>query len=301
MASLNRLGIMVAGSTAAVVIVIYGMYIGITHLIFKPTPSKAPVQAAASPIPSADNYAIDTDNDGVPDLVENVYHTNPHKADTDGDGTNDGEEIAKGRDPLKPGPNDLVQDVATGNDLPNPNTYTAKYLATLPTNLARDQVLNKDRIQAFIEQNKGSILPELPAGMIQTSTATGKQAIQDYIDAISSTHNTAIKDVSSSDIEGAYKAYYSNPTTSSALKDIGTVLENNVAALKKVSAPQEAAAIHAKLVAASQALVDNVKLLEGTPTDFVGGLIGAKKIEDLGPIFQSISDDISTLEKKYKL
>jgi hypothetical protein len=44
---------------------------------------------------------VDTDNDGLTDYdEENIHGTDPAKADTDGDGTNDGDEIAAGTDPL---------------------------------------------------------------------------------------------------------------------------------------------------------------------------------------------------------
>ncbi|MCL4177578.1 MAG: Ig-like domain-containing protein [Verrucomicrobia bacterium] len=44
--------------------------------------------------------AIDRDQDGLPDVVEAVYGTDPARADTDGDGILDGAEIAQGTDPL---------------------------------------------------------------------------------------------------------------------------------------------------------------------------------------------------------
>jgi hypothetical protein len=51
------------------------------------------------------NNLTDTDKDGVPDQDEiNIYKTNPGKADTDGDGFNDREELIKGFSPLNPQP-----------------------------------------------------------------------------------------------------------------------------------------------------------------------------------------------------
>ena len=72
--------------------------------------------------------ARDFDKDGLPDVVEDVYGTNPSKSDTDGDGIPDGAEIEQGTDPLgglvvrtgviatvkTPG---AAIDIATGNDL----------------------------------------------------------------------------------------------------------------------------------------------------------------------------------------
>ena len=44
--------------------------------------------------------APDFDKDGLADVVEAVYGTNPLKADTDGDGIPDGAEVEEGTDPL---------------------------------------------------------------------------------------------------------------------------------------------------------------------------------------------------------
>ncbi|MEO8428278.1 MAG: Ig-like domain-containing protein, partial [Verrucomicrobiota bacterium] len=72
--------------------------------------------------------AIDSDHDGLPDVVEAVYGTDPGKADTDGDGIPDGAEVENGTNPLDglptqtgiiatartPGP---AVDVCVANDL----------------------------------------------------------------------------------------------------------------------------------------------------------------------------------------
>lgn len=44
--------------------------------------------------------SVDLDKDGLPDVVEDIYGTDPRKADTDGDGIPDGAEIEQGTDPL---------------------------------------------------------------------------------------------------------------------------------------------------------------------------------------------------------
>ena len=50
------------------------------------------------------NSTVDTDHDGLTDYQEvHVYHTDPLKADTDGDGYNDGDEVKNGFNPLGPG------------------------------------------------------------------------------------------------------------------------------------------------------------------------------------------------------
>lgn len=58
----------------------------------------------ADPVPAPDPMAIDTDGDGLPDLLELQLGTDPLNPDTDGDGVHDGDEVAAGTDPLNPPP-----------------------------------------------------------------------------------------------------------------------------------------------------------------------------------------------------
>jgi len=53
----------------------------------------------------------DTDLDGLKDWEEELWATDPNKADTDGDGTPDGEEIRQGRSPVVAGPNDILDEL----------------------------------------------------------------------------------------------------------------------------------------------------------------------------------------------
>lgn len=63
----------------------------------------APIENPTSTAPIL-RLNIDSDADGVSDQDEiGIYHTDPRKADTDGDTYPDGEEIEKGYNPLGPG------------------------------------------------------------------------------------------------------------------------------------------------------------------------------------------------------
>lgn len=79
----------------------------------------------------------DSDKDGIADWEERLSGTDPFRADTDGDGTVDGIEVASRRDPLKPGPNDVISPAKEPNfatsstDLAGiKKEFYAKYLAT---------------------------------------------------------------------------------------------------------------------------------------------------------------------------
>lgn len=51
---------------------------------------------------SSADASLDADNDGLTNLQEYQYNANPGEADSDGDGMNDGDEVAIGRDPNDP-------------------------------------------------------------------------------------------------------------------------------------------------------------------------------------------------------
>jgi hypothetical protein len=93
----------------------------------------------------------DSDNDGLSDYDEiHVYGTDPYKADTDGDGRSDGEEVLAGTDPLVADHaraltlnNNASKDVTVyivfiGGLTGNGGTYTAKYFQDQDCNVYRE-------------------------------------------------------------------------------------------------------------------------------------------------------------------
>lgn len=59
------------------------------------------------------SFATDTDpdKDGLSNIDESYWNTDFQNPDTDGDGFLDGEEVASGHDPTKPGPDDSLKDM----------------------------------------------------------------------------------------------------------------------------------------------------------------------------------------------
>ena len=67
------------------------------------TPAAPTAPTTTSATPACPNPTLDSDKDGLPDCREAELGTDPHKADTDGDGLSDGDEVLKyGTNPLNP-------------------------------------------------------------------------------------------------------------------------------------------------------------------------------------------------------
>lgn len=293
MRPLNTFGFRVAAVTALVCAVVFGVYWGASKL-WDQWSERVPVQV------SQEEQTQDRDNDGIADLYEGrFYGTNPTTADTDGDGVSDLAEIEAGRNPVVAGDNDGIKP-PTGQNVSSPQTYTQQYLAQLPADIPREEILQQERITAFVDARRGTLLPSLPPETITTTATSGTEAVRSYLDSISSAHNKELHQVTSSDLEAAFRLLIGTGQSAS-LQDLVTNLEQNVALLIAVPVPQEAAELHRMFVAASQALAANAKLLRNTNTDFVGALIGARNIEELGGVFQDVASRVKALEEKYGL
>jgi hypothetical protein len=290
---INKMGWRVVGMTTVVVLVVVGIFWGGQKLLNR----DGKLDTTPSGSLSLTDRTQDSDGDGMADLYETAYYgTDPHNPDTDGDGMSDRDEILAGRDPLIPGPNDASKP-ATGAQITQVDTFTKKYLASLPEDIPREQVLDQVRLEAFVEANKGTLLEPVT---IRSAEAEGKEAISAYLDAVSSTHNKDIGVVTSADVEAAFRLLI-NTQDKRPMQGIVDVLNKNVTTLRQVPAPNEVSGLHEKMIAATQALLTSSESLLNIDQDFVGGLIAAKKIEELGSVFQEMANSVRELETKYGL
>lgn len=297
MKEVNLLGLKVVGLTVVVLVVLFGLYWG-GRLLLSPG-ARLGDDGPASGQSLVDSQR-DTDGDGMADFYEvTYYHTDPNNPDTDGDGVNDLQEVTSGRDPVIAGPQDESKPT-TGSAVADVDTYTGQYLAGLPDDAARGEILDQSRLEAFVESSRESLLPEIPVEELHITELEGEGAVSDYLDAISSAHNSSIQPVTSADLEAAFRLQI-NSSNGEPMRLIVDALDRNLTTLKLALVPAETTALHTRLLAASQALRDNATLLRDIDDDFVGGLVAAKNIEDLGAIFQEIAADVQSLEEKYGL
>lgn len=174
----------------------------------KPSDPSMPVEIARDPSLAS---LEDADRDALLDWEETLRGTNPKNPDTDGDGTQDGAEVASGRDPKVAGPDDSIETVAATLDA----KLSAEYEAT------RDRGTLTDRFaQSFAEQyvslkadggftqedqqdllgtlsgiaggGGGALSSQYRADLIPILADTSVESLTRYADAVSSAHVNGI-------------------------------------------------------------------------------------------------------------
>lgn len=269
-----------------------------------PTPTAYGLLPTASPSLQLPTVRADADSDGLPDDLERIYQTKPDDADTDGDGFQDGLEVANGYDPTKKAPGDKISipaasPAALAEGDPRPATFTEQFLARTKLPPDPQSVLKSDELGGFVaEANVRGFLPEVKDSDLVIVGAAGKAAVSRYLDAVSPRQNPAIRPVSAGDIAAGFETF-TKTGNAQPLQDIVATLSKNVDELKQAPVPGEAVALQKQYVAASLALRDNTRKLLDYRTDYVGALVASSRIENLRGVFQAVEQGIEDLEKKY--
>jgi hypothetical protein len=123
---------------------------------------------------SGKNVFLDSDQDGLSDAEEQVYSTDPHNPDTDGDGYSDGAEIASGYNPLIPAPNDKILTPKTTQN----NSLTSNTTDSTEDNASSTITAPGD------DQNKTNELSQQVTNLIQTKSASNQNINVDDLDNI---------------------------------------------------------------------------------------------------------------------
>ncbi|MDA1168764.1 MAG: hypothetical protein O3A36_00305 [bacterium] len=256
----NKVGIRIAGITLALALAMFGLSKAVAFLV-----SQTPETPATTP--------------------------NPTSA-----------QIVQPPSPATTLPPELQKQISAYKESANETLgeYTKKYIQSLPAESEKNEVLAPTKVEEFVNTNKEALLPALFAGTVKTTTASGKEAIVKYLDAIAPSHNPAIKPVTGEMISAALIKQESGEDIQ-ALAPVHASIESNFNLFKNVQAPKEAVELHTKLLQATLALMNNVTLLQNIQKDFVGGLIGQKNLADLNAVFTEIGTQILALETKYNI
>jgi len=112
----------------------------------------------------------DSDGDGLKDWEEELWGTDVNNPDSDGDGTPDGEEISIGRNPTVAGPNDLIsenksnQEILSSNskdgvELTKTEIFSRKFISEISNHSGKldDQAISsisKSLVSTLVNDNK---------------------------------------------------------------------------------------------------------------------------------------------------
>lgn len=167
--------------------------------------------------------SIDSDNDGLSDWEESVYGTNSSNPDSDDDGYLDGEEILSNHNPLKKGPDDLMEsrDDAKSSEKDTATKNLSKivienYIKTIQNqdsqNISSDKLsqillesFDSDRLttESFNEALKSNLFYFIPPDLdkdIKTSSDNSEKNIKQYWTDINKTLSKIIKNTPSQNL-----------------------------------------------------------------------------------------------------
>lgn len=194
----------------------------------------------------------DGDMDGLSDWQEELWKSDPRNPDTDGDGTNDGEEIAADRDPTIPGPNDI---------LINPSDYFQSEVDF--TNFASGTVSDKLSIDLFSKylglKQKGAITQEQQTQLVdevarkvaQEATLESRYALSDFVIVASSkesvrTYGNEFARVSMANLERMDS--YKTLSEVRYLAQMATAYKEFAAEMSGIEVPTVAQDVHVQIV-----------------------------------------------------
>lgn len=214
--------------------------------------------------------ARDADQDGLKDWEEELWKTDSDKADTDGDGTPDGEEIRLGRDPLKAGPNDLL-DRATLE-----NKTTLLQASTTDTDLVAQQffasyLARKQSGQPFTADDERALFTDFfanppPLSAIAVYQPADLTLISEPTDADYRAYGNALASAflaHASDGPNELEIFddatlHEDEKTLAKLEGRALVYEGLLADLKALKVPEPAAAIHGDILTALGSIASSI-------------------------------------------
>lgn len=260
----------------------------------------APASLVVDKLPS-ELQSLDSDKDGLKDWEEVLLGTDPHKSDTDGDGTSDGAEAKAGRNPLVKGPNDRAADTAKATIAAQELTQTeklardffARYLELNQAGLSKD----KESQTALVEEVlKSGLVISIPKTYsikdILTTPDNSKDSIKKYGNQIAAVleqyrlkgRDEAVIAKESFDKEDPEILKEIDPIISTYKKILGD--------LTKVPAPSEIASMHVELINAINIFLFSAESFRGSDTDAIRGIQAVKEYPIAGKTLASSLQNI---------
>src|SRR3989344_5661358 len=250
---------------------------------------------------------LDTDQDGLKDWEEILWGTNPSLADTDGDKTEDGDEVEANRKPARAAPNDSL-DAATAT-LPATLTAPAIKLNTterigrglweryLAIKLSGGELSADDRvalIQSVVQEEEG-----MPIGKSYTRTdikiipQSDNETLKRYAEAMGAVLERNQSQESELEIINRYTL---DETKTAELEKLGTIIalyENVIAEALKIEVPQPLLEFHLSFLNISVAIKTSIMGMQKIASDPIIALDAMGNYNSATEQFVAIMQDLN--------
>lgn len=262
---------------------------------------------------------IDSDSDGLTDTEEErIYHTDPLKPDTDGDGYRDGDEVKTGHDPL------TNENGSKGNASTTADASSQEYnrfIATNPDDLSKidpTKYLDSNTIQDISSGNPSDqsidklaslalsnvaisqtqVLPTIPDSAINISSASGKQAVQQYLFSLGS---VLLQYAPFSDQKEmvTYITAAANGDTAKT-QSLINMAKSSEAQIKTIPVPAELVDIHKKAIGVMQLFQKSAAVLANAENvDSTSGMTATNQLRIIANAVDDLATTLTDIMKKY--
>lgn len=228
----------------------------------------------------------DSDADGLRDWAEVLYHTDPQKSDTDGDGTPDGEEVKLGRNPAAPGPDDLMATSTLTQDGPDGQSQnlTRQLALQIGTLLAQraanpDLPFDSQTAENLVNNVVGTAPNEIPPSLTKKDIIIGndssKKAFQEYQLAFGKIFTGSFRHrAAKQDVEIFAEAMDAQDYEKlKALDQYVAGYDREIAQYKNLSVPSQLSSLHLEYINLAIAQKEVIRKLRNAGEDVVGATV----------------------------
>ena len=241
----------------------------------------------------------DTDNDGLLDWEEELWRTNSELMDTDGDGTNDGDEVKVGRNPKIAGTcsdnncSDKLQNPeelsthSTSSGQEKPSTFTAKIAQEFGKNyFAGKGVVGGEALSAQAQQSLAdSMILGIEQGVAAYQDVFKKEDIKIseflspkiYLDKLGEAFNKNFKNISTSELNMIELVISGENFQNTKLFDpLIEAYKNMVLFLQKETVSKSYAELHLSALNIMQNTLFSIRSMKNIEEDPVKAIVGIR-------------------------
>lgn len=255
----------------------------------------------------------DDDEDGLKNWEEAIYRTDPRKKDSDGDGTDDGMEVAQERDPLIPGPNDQV---SSSNPVENqlifaPDNLTAVLAEKIGSRFIVPRIvdptkpLDLDIGQQLVEETVSLVpipTPSFAEKDVLISQDDSIDSLRAYDKATDVILSAAFKDIQKPAVVVFSEALQVDDLSKvSGLDKYLAGYDYTLQKTKMLRVPSSLVSIHLRYLNALSIQRESVKKMRFAEADVVKATLGAREFAESASIIEVIVRDLRNVLVSPKL